>query len=304
MSAASFTPADAATWDKARQAFAKSIMVDTPIASLAADLDVPPWPITGPEETPAAYIYLPYNQAVAALAARGLPPTQLGQLIAIFNETAAFDQPFGDMMDITAQAPGAIDDDSPLHKNMARLELPADFPLVLSGLSLGTIELCRLEKVDTLGQFVGFASRLSQSVIVGGDFRELLNALAHKDEETLARFLPFRPGAKGLHLLEALALEARSLDAAARAAVAVNPLSAPAAARARVSRLVAWFPAELDALRASSSAGTPTAQLVASLAEATLQPAVAGLLQPHLPPPAAPAVAPKRSFWSRLFGRS
>jgi hypothetical protein len=303
MSAASSTPADSAAWDKARQAFAKSIMVDTPIASLAADLDVPPWPVTGPEETPAAYIYLPYAQVVSALTSRGMPPAQLGQLIAILNETAAFDEPFGDMMDITAMAPGAIDDDSPLHKNMARLELPTDFPLALSGLSGGTVELCRLEKVDTLGQFVGFASRLSQSVIVGGDFRELLNALAHKDEETLARFLPFRPGAKGLHLLEALALEACALDAAGRAAVAANPLSAPAAVRARVSRLVAWFPSELDGLRASSSAGAPAAQLVAPLSDAGLQPAVAGLLQPHLPPPPAPAATPKRSFWSRLFAR-
>jgi hypothetical protein len=159
-----------------------------------------------------------------------------------------------------------------------------------------------MEKVDTLGQFVGFAGRLSQSVIVGGDFRELLNALSHKDEETLARFLPFRPGAKGLHLLEALALEARLLDPAARAAVAVDPLSAPAAIRARVSRSVAWFPAELDALRAAFSAGTPVAQLVASLSDTALQPAVAGLLQPHLPPPTPPAPK-RRSFWSRLLGR-
>jgi hypothetical protein len=292
--------ADAATWDKARAAFAKSIMVDTPLASLAADLDVPPWPVNGPDETPASYIYLPYAQAVAALAARGLPPAQLGQLITILNETVAFDEPFGEMMDIASLAPGQVDEGSPLHKNMARLELPADFPLVLSALSEGTVELCRLEKVDTLGQFVGFAARLSQSVIVGGDFRELLNALSHKDEETLARFLPFRPGAKGLHLLEGLALEARLLDAAARAAVAADPLSAPAAIRARVARLVAWFPAEHDALRAAATAGTSPAELVAPLADASLRPAVAGLLQPHLPPPPAP---PKRTFWSRLFGR-
>ena len=47
--------ADAAAWDKARAAFAKSIMVDTPLASLATDLDVPPWPINRADETPAAY---------------------------------------------------------------------------------------------------------------------------------------------------------------------------------------------------------------------------------------------------------
>ena len=292
--------ADASAWDKARAAFSKSIMVDTPLASLAADLDVPPWPVNGADETPAAYIYLPYSQVVAALAARGLPPAQLGHLITILTETAAFDEPFGDMMDLNADAPGDVDRDSPLVKNMAKLDLPADFPLALSGLSESTVELCRVEKVDTLGQFVAFASRLAQSVIVGGDFRTLLNALAQKDEETLARFLPFRPGAKGLHLLEGLVLEARLLDASSRAAVAADPLAAPAAIRSRVSRLVAWFPAELDALRSSSA--TPTSQLVAAVGDATLRPAVAGLLQPHLPPPPAP---PKpRSFWSRLLGRA
>lgn len=293
--------ADATTWDKTRAAFSKSIMVDTPLASLAADLDVPPWPVTSPDETPAAYIYLPYAQAVGALAARGLPPAQLGHLITILNETAAFDEPFGDMMDIQSLASDG-DQGSPLHKNLAKLELPGDFPLALTGLSESTVELCRLEKVDTLGQFVTFASRLSQSVIVGGDFRGLLNALAHKDEETLSRFLPFRPGAKGLHLVESLVLEARLLDVSARAAVAADPLTAPAAIRARVSRLVAWFPAELDALRAASASGAPVAQLVASVPDPALRPAVGGLLQPHLPPPPAPP-KPPRSFLSRLFGR-
>lgn len=294
--------ADAAAWDKARAAFAKSIMVDTPLASLAADLDVPPWPVNGPEETPAAYIYLAYPQAVAALASRGLPPAQLGQLIAILNETVAFDEPFGEMMDLAATAPGSVDEGSPLHKNMAKLELPADFPLALSALSESTVELCRLEKVDTLGQFVGFAARLSQSVIVGGDFRELLNALAHKDEQTLARLLPFRPGARGLHLLEGVAIEARLLDHTARAAVAADPLAAPAPIRARVARLVAWFPAEHDALRTAAAAGTPVNELVASVADAALRPAIAGLLLPHLPPP--PVAAKPRSLWSRLFGHA
>jgi hypothetical protein len=297
------TPANALAWDKARAAFAKSIMVDTSLASLAADLDVPPWPVTDPDETPAAYIYLPYPQAVAALASRGLPPSQLGHLISILNETVAFDEPFGDMMDLSTVGPGEVDEDSPLLKNMAKLELPPDFPLVLSGLSESTLELCRMEKVDTLGQFVSFAARLSQSVIVGGDFRDLLNALAHKDEESLARFLPFRPGAKGFHLLEALALEARQLNEPGRAAVAKDPLAAPAALRARVSRLVAWFPAELDHLRAAASAGTPPAQLVAPLPDSSLQAAVAGLLQPHLPPPPAGIEKPRPSFWARLFGR-
>ena len=297
-------PADAQAWDKCRTAFSRSIMVETPIASLAQDLDVPPWPRVGPDETPAAYIYLPYSQAVAALAERGLPPAQLGALITILNETVAFDEPFADMMEIAPASAESTDADSPLLKNLAKLEIPLDFPLSLTGLSQGTIDLCSAEKVDTLGQFVGFASRLSQSVIVGGDFRSLLNAIAHRDEQTLATFLPFRPGAKGLHLLEAFALEVRALQPAVRAAVAADPLAAPVPLRNRIARLVTWFPAEHDALRAASSSGTPTAQLVSGLGDPSLSPAVSALLTPHLPPPPAPPPPPKRSFFQRLFGRS
>lgn len=298
-------PSDAKAWDKARNAFSKSILVDTPLASLAQDLDVPPWPVTSPDETPAAYIYLPYAQAVAALAARGLPPAQLGALITLLNDTNAFDQPFGDMMDeMQPAAPGAIDAESPLFKNLAKLELPGDFPLALSALSAGTVELCRIEGVETLGSFVAFASRLSQSVIVGGDFRDLLNALAQKDETALALLLPLRAGAPGLHLLEALAIAARSLDTAARAAVVKDPAATPPALAARVTRLVGYFTSEHTALRAAASSGTPAARLVVGLADPELEPVVAALLTPHLPAPPAPApvVAPKRSFLKRLLG--
>lgn len=300
-------PSDATAWDKARTAFAKSILVDTPLSSLAQDLDVPPWPVNSPDETPAAYIYLPYTQVVGALAARGLPPAQLGALITILNDTAAFDQPFGEMMDDLVSSPvEALDSESPLIKNLARLGLPEDFPLNLTVLSEPTIELCRNENVNTLGGFVGFASRLSQSVIVGGDFRTLLNALAQKDEASLARFLPLRPGAPGLHLREALVLAAAPLDAAARAAIVRIPSAAPSAVAVRVSRLVAYFAREHTALRESILAGEPATRFVAGLPDPALEPVILALLAPHLPAPVAPGPETKPvklSFLQRLFGR-
>jgi hypothetical protein len=299
-------PSDASAWDKARIAFAQSPLVDTPLASLALDLDMPPWPVNSPDETASAYIYLPYNQAVAALAARGLPPAQLGHLISLLNDTNAFDQPFGDMMDDIAApvAPGAIDLDSPLHKNLEKLELPDDFPLGLSALSAGTIQLCSIESVDTLGGFVAFASRLSQAVIVGGDFRELLNALAQKDEAGLARLLPLRPGATGLHLPEAVALAARDLKDAARAAVIKNPAAAPAELRARVVRIISYFAGQHADIVAAVTAGSTLEREVARLHNPVLEPVVAALLRAHMPAPPAPVAPPKRSFFERLFGRS
>ncbi|MCU0791836.1 MAG: hypothetical protein MUE42_03055 [Opitutaceae bacterium] len=299
-------PADAKAWDKARAAFAKSILVDTPLASLAQDLDVPAWPISAPDETPAAYIYLPYTQAVAALAARGLPPAQLGALITLLNDTNAFDQPFGEMMeDIQPAASGAVDADSPLIKNMAKLGLPADFPLALSGLSAATLDLCRIEKVDTLGGFVAFASRLSQAVIVGGDFRELLNALAQRDEAALARFLPLRKGAPGLHLLEGVALAARRLAPPARAAILARPAEVPPEAAERVVALVAHFSAEHAAMRQARAGGATPEQIASALEDVSLRPVVAALLAPHLTTAAAATPPPpKPSFWRRLFGRA
>lgn len=291
--------ADVAAWDMARHAFAKSILVETPVASLAADLDVPPWPVKDPDETPASYICLPYAQAVAALAARGLPPARLRQLITILNETAAFDEPFGDMTNLAALKLGGDDAGSPLRKNLSALGMPADFPLEFTALSESTRELCRLENADTLGAFVDFAARISQSVIVGGDFRELLNAIAHRDEQTLARLLPYRPGTRGLHFIDGIALEAARLDPATRVAVAADPLAAPAASLARVSRLAACFPEQLEALRAESAAGAPATLLVAALWNASLRPAVAGLLQAQVPPP--PSLPKPRSFWRRLL---
>lgn len=197
-------------WDEVRSSFATSIMVDTSLSSLAENLDGPAWPIKGADETPAAYIDLGYDEMVEMLALKGYPD-HAGRLIAILKETLAFDDPFGEMVE---QAEAGTELDNELLKNMHRLGLPEDFPITLTALDADTLEFCRLEGLDTLGKFARFAQGMSQNVIVGGDFRKLLNALSHVDEKTLAAVLPFRPGSKGLHLLECLAQS--SPDQAAR----------------------------------------------------------------------------------------
>ncbi|MCX6936599.1 MAG: hypothetical protein NTU80_01685 [Verrucomicrobia bacterium] len=297
-------PADVLAWNKARHAFANSILVETPLASLAQDLDVPPWPIVSPDETPAAYIYLPYAQALAALGVRGLPPEQLQNLITLLNDTNAFDQPFGDMLDdLAVSADGADDPASPLFKNLAKLGLPEDFPLALSALSAGTLALCQNENIRTLGGFVTFSTRLSQSVIIGGDFRELLNALAQKDETSLAKLLPLRAGYPGLYLPETIALSVRALSAPARTALLQNPATLPAELRNRTAHAVAYFSAAHADMCTAISAGAPPARLVADIPDHTLHALVLELLRPHLPtPPAPPATPAKRSFFRRLFG--
>lgn len=188
-------------WDDVRTAFASSIMVDTPISSLAQNLEGPDWPIKGPEETPAAYIDLTYDEVTEMLTMKG-QASKLDLLISILKDTLSFDDPFGDMVEHTEQS---AERDNQLLKNMAKLGISEEYPIALTALDSDTREFCQLENLTTLGEFARFAQNMSQNVIVGGDFRKLLNALSHVNEKGLSEVVPFRVGSTGLHLIECLA---------------------------------------------------------------------------------------------------
>jgi hypothetical protein len=61
---------------------------------------------------------------------------------------------------------------------------------------------------------------MSTRVVLGGDFRNALNALTHGDEEGIAQFLPYRKGETGLHLAESIGLVAAGLPRADQLALA------------------------------------------------------------------------------------
>ena len=209
------TPESAEEWDEVRRGFSESIMIDTQITSLAQNLDGPDWPIKGEEETPANYIDLTRSEALELLALKGLSPDKLDLLVVILRETLAFDSPFGDMVEQNTVASAR---DNVLLRNMAKLGISENFPISLTALATDTREFCRLEQITTLGVFAVFAQSMAQNVIVGGDFRKLLNALSHVDDAALAELLPLRRGAQGgLHLVEALAQATRSADPGAHA---------------------------------------------------------------------------------------
>lgn len=276
-------PNPAKAWDEVRLAFASSIMVDTSLSSLAQNLDGPDWPITGREETPTAYIDLSYEEMRELLALKGYPE-HAELLISILQDTLAFDDPFGDMVQ---QAEAAGEKDNALLKNLARLDVPEAFPIALTALDADTRDFCRLEGLTTLGEFARFAQGMSQSVIVGGDFRKLLNALSHVDEQTLAAVLPYRPGRKGLHLVECLAQN-------------------PPTDAVRADAAIAWFADEFAALQADVAGGTELSRAVMVLHDPAAERRVTDLLRPRLKV-AAPAKAEKpRSLFgalSRMFGR-
>lgn len=267
-------------WDEVRSAFATSIMVDTSLNSLAQNVDGPEWPIKGKDETPAKYIDLNFEEVVEMLQLKGQKPERVDQLIGILKETLAFDSPFGDMVE---QTQAAAERDNPLLKNMSRLNIPENFPITLTALEPTTLEFCKLEGRHTLGEFAVFAQSMSQNIIVGGDFKKLLNALSHVDESALAEVLPFRRGQKGLHLVEALAHCTRAPDAAARAELATT-----------------WFRAELTAIENDIAAGGSLERHFVVLGNPELEKRAIALLRPHLRPPAPKPGGEKKK--SGLFG--
>jgi hypothetical protein len=249
-------------WDDVRTAFASSIMVDTSLNSLAQNLDGPEWPIKSKEDTPSKYIDLHFDEVVELLQLKGQSPERIDQLLEILRETLAFDNPFGEMVEQTQVAAAR---DNPLLRNLAKLNIPENFPIALASLEPSTLEFCKLERLSTLGEFAVFAQSMSQTVIVGGDFRKLLNALSHVDEASLAEALPFRCGEKGLHLIEALAQAARSTDGEARAELATT-----------------WFRDDLVAIENEVNGGASLSRYFVRLDNPELEQRAAELLRPHL----------------------
>jgi hypothetical protein len=271
-------------WNEVRAAFATSIMVDTQISSLAQNLDGEPWPIKTKDETPAIYIDMSYDEALELLALKGQTADKLDHLITILKETLAFDSPFGDMVEQTEAASAR---DNPLLKNMARAGIAESFPISLTALGSDTVEFCKLEGLKTLGEFAVFAQGMSQNVIIGGDFRKLLNALSNTDEGTLSELLPFRKGSKGLHLVEALG----------QATKTANPT-------ARAKEAMAWFTEDYNQLRKDCTDGTGVARQLGVLNNVELEKKVSDLVDLLIKPgsyhTAAPT-KPKGGFFKRIF---
>jgi hypothetical protein len=218
------------------------------------------------------------------LALKGQSADKLDLLISIMKETLAFDSPFGDMVE---QTEAKSIRDNPLLKNMARIGIAENFPISLTALNSDTVEFCKLESLQTLGEFAVFAQGMSQNVIIGGDFRKLLNALSNLDETTLTEILPFRKGIKGLHLVEALGQATRL----------TNPM--PKAKEAAV-----WFADDYEQLKKDFSDGTGVARQLGVLNNVILEKKVADLVRQLIKPgsgASAETAASKPGFFKRFF---
>ncbi len=270
-------------WDEIRTAFASSIMVDTQISSLAQNLDGPVWPVKAKDETPAKYIDMSYDEALELLALKGQSADKFDLLISILKETLAFDTPFGDMVE---QTQAAAVRDNPLLKNMSRIGIPENFPISLTALGSDTVEFCKLEHLKTLGEFAVFAQGMSQNVIIGGDFRKLLNALSNIDETTLVEILPFRKGSKGLHLVEALGQAVRL----------PNPMP-------KAREAIVWFLDDFNLLRKEFAETGAVVRQLGVLGNVELEKKVSDLVRQLIRPGSGttPTEPGKKGFFGRLF---
>ncbi len=189
-------------WDDIRKKFRNSIMADTSLTSLAQNLDTLEWPHAGDDEKPSKYIEFGYDELLMMPEIAG-KAEKADHLIGILKETLAFDDPFGDMV---AQVEETAAKDNPILKTLGRLNIPASYPMALANFSEGTRIVCASEGVKTIGEFANLGQQMATRVVLGGDFRNALNALTQGDEVGIGQFLPFRKGFTGLHLAEAIGL--------------------------------------------------------------------------------------------------
>ncbi len=310
-------------WDEIRFNFATSLMVDTKLSTLSQNLELPDWPIRGDNETPSRYIDFTWEELneLPTMAGR---PERIDLLVHILRETQSFDDPFGDMV-ATVDAAAAKDDS--LAKNLDFLEIPTEFPLRLCGLSPEALEFCETENIKTLGEFARFSQNMAQNIIVGGDFREMLNAITTLDEQRLPNYIPFRPGHKGLHFAESVGLLLNQLSENERFSLLKKhgfKLSQGEAARARLGKdqlqrlediivervreLADYFRNEIVELYKGTQRGVKIERYFMTINDPEKEAICVPIVKRYLSEEGAAledeaGSGRKRGFFSRLFGR-
>jgi hypothetical protein len=201
-----------AEWDQLRSRFFfDPIMSESEIAKLGQNVGIS-WPFKDSDETVAKYLEFEFeelNSVPGLVGKKGRVRT----LMDILRETLAFDDPFGDLAQ-AVESDCVVD--STFDSILTKLEIPVDYPIDYIHFSKETKEMLHSEGMKTLIDCIHFGQKLGSDALSGGDLKNFLNGLAHKDEAGVAELIPFRPGMRGLHLAEAIGLIARDLSQAAK----------------------------------------------------------------------------------------
>lgn len=312
-------------WDEIRKKFRGSLMIDTNLSSLAQNLEGADWPVKGDDEKPSKYVDFTWEELLMLPEIAG-KEDRIQHLVGILKETLSFDDPFGDMV---AQVEETAAKENPILKTLSRLNIPESFPLKLVNLSEGTRVVCASESVKTIGEFANLGQQMSTKVVLGGDFRTLLNVLTHGDEEGIGQFLPYRKGTTGLHLPEALGLASAGLPRAEQLGLAraygakltpaetsaAKPLSAEQIVklegmlRLNITAALDWFKDDKAALMKQLGEGVTLERYLVVINDPAREAIAARIAGPLLggAPTTRPAAASsgqddkKGGFFSRLF---
>jgi len=317
---AKITPAE---WDVIRKKFAGSIMADTSLISLSQNLEGTEWPHKADDEKPSKYTGFSWDELMMMPEIAGKEDRAL-LLAGILKETLAFDDPFGDM---AAQVEQAAANENPILKNVSRFNIPSDYPLELINISEGTRAVCASEGVKNLGDFANLGQQMSTRVVLGGDFRTMLNVLSHGDEEGMGQFIPFRKGHTGLHLPDAFGLAVAALPRAdilslaksygaklnatdAAAAKPITPEQAAkleAKARANIEATLKYFKSGKDEVTKFLTDGGTIERFLVPINDPAREAVAARILAPMFKgvgkADAEPAAGDKKGLFSRLFGK-
>ena len=192
-------------WEHFRQRFSDSILKTTEIAELGRSVGVS-WPFKS--ETPEKYIKFSFEelQSVPGLIGK---KKRVNDLMDIFREILAFDDPFSDMMDTVEQK---NKEDRIYERVLKKLEIPEDYPVKLMFFSEDSKKSLHQNGIKTLIEAIRFGKRSSAKNGHDNDLQSFINGLALINEATIRKHLPFRVGQLGLHLPEAIGLMVSNLD--------------------------------------------------------------------------------------------
>jgi hypothetical protein len=194
-------------WEHLRERFCNSILNDTEIAILGQNASIS-WPFKGSDETPAKYIAYDFEELKSVPGLIG-KKKRVQNLMDILRETLAFDDPFSDMVDYV-ESENEVDD--AFDRILERLEIPKNYPAEFIHFSDETKARLKSEGVLTLVDAIHFGQNLDRNEVECGDLKSFLNGLAHTDEVSIMKHIPFRRTERGLHLAEAVCLIVRDLD--------------------------------------------------------------------------------------------
>ena len=199
-------------WNSIRERFSGSMFEEIELAILAQNAGKN-WPFKGSGETAAKYLEFDLEELHSVPGLIG-KKSRVNTLIAFLEETLAFDDPFSDLVD-KVEADSEIDET--FERILTRLDIDLQFPAQFLHFGDATITRLSEEGVATLIDVVRVAQKLDLDSHKFTDLRSFLNGLSNRDETDMAQHMPYRIGAKGLHLVESINLLGRELPQPAKA---------------------------------------------------------------------------------------